>query len=48
MHQQSLRQLRISEQGIEVGEPLREFRGIMTGVLRYVGDESLMEPHGER
>jgi circadian clock protein KaiC len=37
-HERTLRQLRISPAGVEVGDPLRAFRGIMTGVPRY--DES--------
>jgi circadian clock protein KaiC len=47
MHERSLRQLRISANGLEVGEPLREFRGIMTGVPQYLGSESLIAtPNG--
>lgn len=34
-HQRTIRQLRIDEQGVHVGEPLRHFRGIMTGVPQY-------------
>jgi circadian clock protein KaiC len=34
-HERTLRQLNISERGVEVGHPLREFRGIMTGVPQY-------------
>jgi circadian clock protein KaiC len=36
-HERALRQLKIVSTGIEVGEPLREFRGIMTGVPQYDG-----------
>jgi circadian clock protein KaiC len=36
-HERTLRELRISSTGVEVGEPLREFRGIMTGVPQYEG-----------
>jgi circadian clock protein KaiC len=36
-HERSLRQLTIAEEGVRVGEPLREFRGIMTGVPAYEG-----------
>jgi circadian clock protein KaiC len=36
-HERALRQLKISEKGVAVGEPLREFRGIMTGVPQYEG-----------
>lgn len=34
-HERTLRQLQISAGGVAVGEPLREFRGIMTGVPQY-------------
>jgi circadian clock protein KaiC len=41
-HERSLRQLTIAEDGIRVGEPLREFRGIMTGVPAYDGGTPIM------
>jgi circadian clock protein KaiC len=34
-HERTLRQLRILNEGVNVGEPLRAFRGIMTGVPEY-------------
>jgi circadian clock protein KaiC len=37
-HQRGIRRLTIDERGVSVGEPLRQFRGIMTGVPRYEGD----------
>ena len=37
-HERSIRELRLSSQKIEVGAPLREFEGILTGVPRFVGD----------
>jgi circadian clock protein KaiC len=36
-HERLLRQLQISAKGLVVGEPLRGFRGIMTGVPQYDG-----------
>jgi circadian clock protein KaiC len=39
-HQRSIRELRIDSAGVHVGEPLREFRGIMTGVPQYEGQLS--------
>lgn len=41
-HERTLRQLKISEQGIWIGEPLREFRGVMTGVPQYEGAGELL------
>jgi len=37
VHERALRQLLISSEGVAVGEPLKEFRGIMTGVPQYEG-----------
>jgi circadian clock protein KaiC len=34
-HERTIRQLRIDSTGVHVGEPLRQFRGIMTGVPQY-------------
>jgi len=42
-HQDSIRELRISGEGLQVGEPLNEFEGIMTGVPRYTGPEPLLK-----
>jgi circadian clock protein KaiC len=35
MHERTIRELRMSSTGIAVGEPLREFRGVLTGVPSY-------------
>jgi circadian clock protein KaiC len=37
-HERSIRELRLSPQKIEIGESLRQFEGILTGVPRFVGD----------
>jgi circadian clock protein KaiC len=34
-HERTIRQLVIDERGVEVGQPLTQFRGIMTGVPQY-------------
>ncbi len=36
-HERALRELKIHPHGIAVGEPLRQFRGIMTGVPQFDG-----------
>jgi circadian clock protein KaiC len=36
-HERMLRELLITSEGIQVGEPLRDFRGILTGVPQYEG-----------
>lgn len=37
LHERTIRQFSMSRQGIQVGAPLRGFRGILTGVPVYVG-----------
>jgi circadian clock protein KaiC len=46
-HERTLREFRISGQGVAVGEPLREFRGVMTGVPQYEGKAEML-PREER
>ncbi len=36
-HERTIREFRLDETGIRVGQPLREFRGILTGVPVYEG-----------
>ena len=40
-HERTIRELKIDSGGIQVGEPLRHFRGIMTGVPQYHSGASL-------
>jgi len=48
-HERSIRQLSITSSGVRVGEPLRQFRGIMTGVPQYdVPRLAQGEPDSER
>jgi circadian clock protein KaiC len=43
-HEDTIREFRIDGRGITVGEPLREFQGVLRGVPTYVGQSgSLME-----
>jgi circadian clock protein KaiC len=42
-HERTIRELRINERGVHIGEPLRHFRGIMTGVPQYQGAARLAE-----
>jgi circadian clock protein KaiC len=48
-HERTIRELRIDAGGVRVGEQLKQFRGIMTGVPQYSGSmgHSLSAPHGE-
>ena len=36
-HEQTIRELRMGAGGIEIGQPLDQFEGVLTGVPRYVG-----------
>src|SRR5579872_915531 len=43
-HEDTIRELRIDSRGVRVGEPLREFTGVLTGSPHYVGPAApLME-----
>jgi circadian clock protein KaiC len=40
-HERTIREFRLSKEGVHVGEPLTEFRGVLTGVPFYeTGDKS--------
>ena len=42
-HERTIRELRIDSSGLRIGEPLREFQGVMTGQLVYVGRETMLQ-----
>lgn len=37
-HEQTIRELNVNEGGIEIGDPLEDFEGVLTGVPRFIGD----------
>ncbi|RYX95720.1 MAG: circadian clock protein KaiC [Comamonadaceae bacterium] len=43
VHERTIREFSMSEKGIQVGEPLRGFRGILTGVPVHLSER----PHGD-
>jgi len=46
-HEDAIRELRLDMQGLRVGEPLSDFRGVLTGTPEYVGSRApLMEDRG--
>lgn len=46
-HERTIREFRLGEGGISVGEPLRQFRGVLTGVPVFEGsDDSLRTGNG--
>lgn len=45
-HEETIREYKINSQGIQVGEPLREFQGVLTGVPSFVGkSDQILTPH---
>ena len=48
MHEDAIREFRIDRSGVRVGEPLRDFKGILTGTPEYVGhSEPLLEARND-
>jgi circadian clock protein KaiC len=47
-HERTLRQLKITEAGVAVGEPLRDFRGVMTGVPQFEGKAGMVPEGGAK
>ena len=45
-HETTLRELAMSEKGVRIGEPLREFVGVMTGSAIYKGSTAML-PEGD-
>jgi len=41
-HEDSIRELRIDSKGLRVGEPLTDFRGVLTGVPTYEGERAAL------
>jgi circadian clock protein KaiC len=42
-HELTIRELRVTERGVEIGEPLEDFQGVLTGVPTYVGKADLLK-----
>ena len=46
-HETSIREFKITDRGLEIGVPLRQFEGILSGIPRYLGDsEELLNGNG--
>jgi circadian clock protein KaiC len=43
-HERTIRELRLDSQGIRVGEPLKDFHGVLTGVPTYIGKAAPLLP----
>lgn len=42
-HEDTIRELRLTGQGLQVGEPLTDFQGIMSGIPTYVGSQPMIK-----
>jgi circadian clock protein KaiC len=49
-HERTIREFRVAKGGLSVGEPLREFQGVLTGVPSYFGasDPLMREPRTDQ
>jgi circadian clock protein KaiC len=45
-HERTIREMKLGSSGIMIGEPLREFEGVLTGIPSYVG-ASLKKARGD-
>jgi circadian clock protein KaiC len=45
-HESAIRELRLSDKGVTVGDPLTKFRGVLTGVPTYEGSADALQPGG--
>jgi circadian clock protein KaiC len=45
-HERSIRQFRLGSDGVEVGEALRDFDGVLTGLPSYKGNTAMLSTNG--
>lgn len=45
-HEHSIREFRLTSEGMQVGEPLTDFEGVLTGVPAYRGKAQLLGTEG--
>ena len=45
-HENTIRELQVTSNGLKIGEPLKNFQGVMTGVPVYVGESGPLLPPG--
>ena len=43
-HERSIRQFRLGRNGLNVGEALRDFEGVLSGLPTYRGDTAMLAP----
>jgi circadian clock protein KaiC len=42
-HEDTIRELRLTAHGLQVGEPLTDFQGIMSGIPTYIGSQPMIQ-----
>jgi circadian clock protein KaiC len=49
-HEKTIREFRIGAGGLEVGDPLQQFQGVLTGVPEYRGEREplMLSPDAQR
>jgi circadian clock protein KaiC len=47
-HERTIRECRVEAGGLRVGEPLRDFQGVLTGVPEYFGGQSPLMRDGKQ
>jgi circadian clock protein KaiC len=45
-HESTIRELRLTAEGVRLGNPLRDFRGVLTGEPHYMGSTQAVMPPG--
>ncbi len=43
-HERTIREFRVSAAGLQVGQPLKDFNGVLSGLPSYAGDVPLLNP----
>jgi circadian clock protein KaiC len=46
-HEHTIRELELTSSGLRIGEPLREFQGVLTGVPQFVGERTGLVGQGK-
>ena len=41
-HEDTIREFRLSARGLQFGEPLTDFQGVMSGIPTYVGSQQMI------
>jgi circadian clock protein KaiC len=46
-HEDTIREFRLTAEGLQVGEPLTDFQGIMSGIPTYIGSQPILSSRGD-